>query len=413
MSSRESHVEEHRHRIFVGSIPGSATAKEVENYFSAFGRIERVRMFHREGTKLNKGYCHLFVDKKAYAAILSVPHHFDNRTLFTTPYISGRRLEKQNITNNSRRVIVRNLPKWFTERDLKLTFSRFGKVEVAYLFNANNRPQDTKDGVSSTGSVQFEEIRVAESMVHMRVVEIEARNKMHAIVVYPFIHNYPDLKESMQKDKVLQEDDTLARAYPGLQDQSSLASNPPLPSLALPTGDLAREFELKPRYQRKRILEVIHKYKPCRKYYYLLRTKYGPTTTAEEQFPLENLRFNRTTILQSYTNERMAPFVHSLASDPLGSSSLKTIETPRKEMRKTFTDEEHLFLPALLPREPLPSLWTIFGQEGLDPLEPVQNRRILLDSKGTAACGFGGESFRGHCPDRNLFCQEPFILPPV
>lgn len=411
MSSGESQAEERRYRVFVGSIPGTFSIQEIETYFSTFGKVDRVRMFYRDGSRLNKGYCHLYVNKEAYYTILSTPHYLGNRALFTSTYISGRRLERQNHTNNARRIVVRNLPLWFQEADLKRAFSHFGKVEVAYVFCTHCRLQEMGEALPPTGSVQFFDVSLAEKLIKIKNVEIKARGQSHIFMVYPYIHNYIDIKDSFKKEREQGEYETNTKTNHAAWETSRLYSDPipqvPDYSVNYPPS---QQSQAKVRIQRKRLLDIIHKYKPCRKYYHILRSKYGSRISTEDSFTVDNLRMNKAVDSWSFQMERTARLLQSQHGDALGYSSMPTTVSPAKENTKFLEEGEYLFPKEL---KSLHSIWSSFKQESWSYLEPIRNLRPYFSTEKTGERGVGGESIYGHCPDRVLLCPTNPIHHPA
>lgn len=364
-------------------------------------------MFYREGSRLNKGYCHLYTGQEAYDAILGRPHFLADRALFTTPYISGRRLERQNEANNARRIVVRNLPQWYTEADLKRAFSRFGRVEVAYVFCTHFKLRETGDTLPPTGSIQFADSSLALKMIRIRNVEVQAGDKPHFLVVYPFIHNYNDIKDSLQMDRKLeQEEDRSPSDSKDLKQEANYHSAP-LPVISdSPVANPHSDYDSKGRIARKRVLELIHKYRPSRRYYHLLKNKFHFRTHTDGPYDDENMRFNRSVFPRYLSSEGMHYSVQVREHDAPGISSLALVDIPERTEHK-FWDEEHLLFPADASQKFLSDAWTERRQENWPPLEPIADLRAYFSNEKTVDSGFGGESTYGHCPDRDLFLQLP------
>ena len=187
------------HRIYVGSIPGHIKQSTLLAYFENFGRILRVRMFFRDTTeKVNKGYCHVITDdRSAYDKILAhSPHYLGKRRLYCSALISGRRLEKHNLYNNTKRIILRNLPPEMTDDDLYVILSEFGAIEMAYIFKAHGLMRQNF-AFTPTASVQFVDSRVANALVKKHLVEVKYAGRLITLVAYPYIHNYNELKDAV------------------------------------------------------------------------------------------------------------------------------------------------------------------------------------------------------------------------
>lgn len=191
------------YRIYVGSIAGHIKQEQILEYFSRMGKIGRIRMFYKDyACRVNKGYCHLILDdKRTYERILhTCPHFLAKRRLYCTPLMSGRRLEKLNSQNNHKRVILRNLPADLTEEGLYEIVSRYGKVDVAYIFKAHGLMRQNFS-FSPTASVQFNDGNVATSLVSQHILEVTYNGRCLTLVAYPYIHNYNELKSQFNSNK--------------------------------------------------------------------------------------------------------------------------------------------------------------------------------------------------------------------
>ncbi len=128
-------------KLFVGSVPASASEEAIKKYFSRFGQILRVLMFYEKETgahkKLNRGYCHLVVAHQSTANyILEEPTHiFLGREIRVSIFRRGAFLKKENAQNNSRRIIVKNIP-WgiIIDDEIESVFLEFGEIQKAYIF---------------------------------------------------------------------------------------------------------------------------------------------------------------------------------------------------------------------------------------------------------------------------------------
>ena len=184
-------------KIYVGSIAGHIDQDNFLSYFSQFGSVNRLRMFFRDcSNKVNKGYCHLIIEEKStYDRILtSGPHYYNGRRIYCSPLKSGRRLEKHNQFSNTKRVILRNIPQDMTEGELYKLASGYGDIEMAYIFKAHGMMKKNYF-FAPTASVQFVQAASANALVQMHQVEVDFKGSKVTLLVYPYIHNYNDLKD--------------------------------------------------------------------------------------------------------------------------------------------------------------------------------------------------------------------------
>lgn len=151
-------------KLYVGSVPASASEGAIKEYFSNYGQVLRVIMFYDEtGTKrgLHKGFCHLVLaDQATFTRILEHPvHMFLGRHIKVSIHMRGGHLKNENAKNNMRRIIVKNLPNETTEEEINHAFGIFGSVEVAYLFRSSRKENfgmnRGRGPITNTASVMF------------------------------------------------------------------------------------------------------------------------------------------------------------------------------------------------------------------------------------------------------------------
>lgn len=148
-------------KVYIGSIPGDATKKEILNFFSQFGYVVDVHMFYKShelvgNRRLNKGYCHLLVGDKAFAEqLISSEHYFKGRTIFCNRFLTGSNLKRNNELHDSTRVIIKYLPEYVSEGELKEFMSQFGSVKAAFFMPQHPGEQAFEKHKYKTASVQF------------------------------------------------------------------------------------------------------------------------------------------------------------------------------------------------------------------------------------------------------------------
>jgi len=134
-------------RLFVAGIPSQVWASSVESYFAQFGRV-RVKSLPQDKFSLeevattdcllSKGFCILVLDcQQTLQNILTAPaHYFQGRTLQVSEYREGIDLTRHNQKLNRRRVVVKKVPKHWTEEYLLSLLSVYGPVQSIYRYKA-------------------------------------------------------------------------------------------------------------------------------------------------------------------------------------------------------------------------------------------------------------------------------------
>lgn len=134
-------------RIFVGSLPGFMTERQVLDFFSKFGKIDSVEIKPRQDNpNKNTGYCVLQVHNKVvFHKIISFEHLeiFPGRYIVCKPFMKGTELKKATRNLDKRRLIVKHVPSIIKEHDLRRYFERYAEVENIFPFHHDSSPVES------------------------------------------------------------------------------------------------------------------------------------------------------------------------------------------------------------------------------------------------------------------------------
>ena len=177
-------------KIFVGSLPASASEYEIRQYFSRFGPVLKVnlrydRSSQKSDSNLNLGYCHVIMQNLlgAQEATKHTLHFFQGRKITVCEFLSGDSLSSKLVRDNHRRIIIKNWPRSSSEFELKRFFGQFGNVLQAYFFRdsyeclpSNQAP--TKQLATTVASVIFDTVESAKLVLDSRHDLYQGRYKL-------------------------------------------------------------------------------------------------------------------------------------------------------------------------------------------------------------------------------------------
>lgn len=190
MDSEETPGNKKYFKVYIGSIPGSATKKEILKYFSQFGSVIDVHMFYKNNglignRRLNKGYCHLLVADKAFAEqLISSEHYFKGRTVFCNRFLTGSNLKKNNELHDSTRVMIKYFPEHVSDEELNEFMNQFGSVRTAFFMSQHPVEQPFEKHKYKTASVQFHyetpaQILLKKGPIYFNGMRLHVENYIH------------------------------------------------------------------------------------------------------------------------------------------------------------------------------------------------------------------------------------------
>lgn len=146
------------HKIFLGSLPPTATAENVKSALSQYGKVKSVQLFFNENSGFCKGYGHVVLKtKEAKDLILNSEIFIEGRKIFKEDFLIGKKLNKKKEDFLSKRIFVSNLDSKISDQELKLIFNgNFGEVEQAYRIVSHHGKKQPY------GFVLFKDPKIAE-----------------------------------------------------------------------------------------------------------------------------------------------------------------------------------------------------------------------------------------------------------
>lgn len=124
------------YKIFVGGLPSHTNRQLLQSYFKRFGWVKKCQpKMWKNNSRRCKGFAILVLgDKKTYDEVLRCKKHiFEGREIECKEALSRNELGSYSKDLNDRRVYVRGIPIKTQSKDLKVAYSIFGEVEIAYI----------------------------------------------------------------------------------------------------------------------------------------------------------------------------------------------------------------------------------------------------------------------------------------
>jgi RNA recognition motif. (a.k.a. RRM, RBD, or RNP domain) len=174
----------HQYKVFVGSIPVGATDSEVQAHFRLLAPEARF-CFERKPHKnvSSGGYGFLILSsRRELEAIVATSHYIGGRLLKCGEYFSGDTLNDYRVNLSKRRILIRNVKKTITDKDVEEFFGKFGELDSAYIvkFQSSNRQR-------SFGYVTFKRDEPANALLALGKVIINGVE----IFILPFLKSSP------------------------------------------------------------------------------------------------------------------------------------------------------------------------------------------------------------------------------
>lgn len=127
-------------KIFVGCIPGKTQDAQIEAVFNEYSSLISIQLERRKNGKCSGyGYIELS-NKKEYETVLEKKHFLEQRQLTTMPYLEKRDLIDSQLNFNKRRIVIAGLPKDLSDKELFQHFSKYGKIEKAFIVQNDSDP---------------------------------------------------------------------------------------------------------------------------------------------------------------------------------------------------------------------------------------------------------------------------------
>lgn len=193
-------------RIFVAGIPCGLTFREVENYFSTFGKITSISEIKKSGGKkanasksssseetVKSGSCCLIVgDQETKKAILNCHNHsLKGRQIMCQQFKNGKTLRKTNQECSSKRALAKRVPSVFSESLVKETLeAAYGPINIIFPLIPEIKKRGVYHSFESrdyrTYSVMFKHTSSMDRLAKQPQINIQGV----ACNVEPFNRNY-------------------------------------------------------------------------------------------------------------------------------------------------------------------------------------------------------------------------------
>ena len=169
-------------QIYVAGIPTSTTTVELSACFSRHSYLVRVETTSKFPTGDNSqrfvldGHCVISVaDTTTYESILTNKRILlRGRRLMCSEFLTGTKLYKLNAMNNKRRIILKYVPSYLSEIEVKDSLERqFGKVERFFSYLSEHKEADESRRRYKAYSVMFDQISVAQVVADRNVIELK------------------------------------------------------------------------------------------------------------------------------------------------------------------------------------------------------------------------------------------------
>ena len=137
----DSKIPKNPKKVFIGSLPGTTTDMDLKKYFSEFGEVFKIDVkYNRRPPKICSGFGVITVSEDTADKILAQKEHrLLNRVVDCKKYMSGKELNQQTKQFERRRVFIRNIPRSFSDEDLKSIFRSFGNIERGFIIRDSKK----------------------------------------------------------------------------------------------------------------------------------------------------------------------------------------------------------------------------------------------------------------------------------
>lgn len=157
-----------QYKMFVGGLAKWITEEDLNEYFSKYGKVKKVKILKERNSGNSKGFGFVFFKfREGLRSTLDFPkkHVIKGRIVDCQEALglACERDQKKYSQMNRRRVFIGNVSKAANDSDLTEYFSKFGKLKSAYLL------KDYKENYTRRyGFVVFQDIAPATEVVRIR-----------------------------------------------------------------------------------------------------------------------------------------------------------------------------------------------------------------------------------------------------
>ena len=138
-----------RSKLFIGGLSIKVTEEKLGEYFSHFGRVNKLTIIKTKGVSKGFGFV-LFESPISAQNAVATTHYLEGKSFNCKYILSEHQAKNQMMDQKMRKLFVKGLPISATQGDLESYFSNFGRVERAII---NKYVNDASKG---TGFVLFD-----------------------------------------------------------------------------------------------------------------------------------------------------------------------------------------------------------------------------------------------------------------
>src|SRR3990167_3768696 len=132
--SNSRHDQDSGFRIFLGGLTGTTTSEDLEDYFSNLGAITEAVVVTDPNTKKPSGFGFLTVKSKVdMEKILAIRHTINGSNIDCKAALTKSEARNKEIEERKRKLFVAGLPKNLSDETLHDYFTKFGKIQKAYV----------------------------------------------------------------------------------------------------------------------------------------------------------------------------------------------------------------------------------------------------------------------------------------
>lgn len=150
--------------LFLTGIPTGTQPAKLASMFSSIGFTVKIYDQKEQAIMpsrpIKNGYCLLETSsRRDYESLLDMKHvAYVGRRLIVKPYLAGVELYKENRKNNKRRVLLKQVPTYITDEEVKFHLcEKFGEIVEFYRLQSHKLAESFKDRGFKAFSVMFKD----------------------------------------------------------------------------------------------------------------------------------------------------------------------------------------------------------------------------------------------------------------
>ncbi len=136
-------------KVFVGNVPFNLTEEEFQECFKNLEGYVTAELISRNQTKSTRGFGFITFENSKYVKKFledRIEIIVKDRKLRFTNYYDSNTDDFMINTIKKNNIFVYNIPEDYTDNDFKQTFSKFGKVILAYINKDINTKKNYQQG---------------------------------------------------------------------------------------------------------------------------------------------------------------------------------------------------------------------------------------------------------------------------